>query len=217
MAIPPTGPTSPSLDLLNEGEPDLAEPAADVEGDITVLLRRAAAGDSTATDDLLAAVYARLEQVAKQQMRAQHGPMRGDLTLEPQALVHDTLLKLLNAPRDFANRRHFYSFATKVMIRVLQDYQRARRAKKRGGHLVRVTLSHVGSVGSDPEIEVDELPPILAKLEKHDQRKAEVVRLRVFWGLEMPEIAQVLGASLSTVERDWRFARHWLAARLPQR
>lgn len=216
MTIPSTGPNDATSDLANVGGAETAEGSADLEGDVTVLLRRAAEGDSAATDDLVAAVYARLEQVAKQQMRARHGLRNGDLTLEPRALVHDTLLKLLNTPQGYANRRHFYSFATKVMIRVLQDYQRARRAKKRGGHLVRVTLSHVGRVGEDPEVGVDELPPILAKLEKHDTRKAEVVRMRVFWGLEMQEIAHVLGASIATVERDWRFARHWLAARLPQ-
>ena len=186
----------------------------EADGDLTRILHRAADGDEAATDQLVAATYRRLQQIAEQQMRQRHGANLAGLTLEPQALVHDTLMKLISAPPDYANRRHFYSFASKVMLRVLQDYQRARRAQKRGGHLVRVTLSNMGPVGHEPSAGAEELPPVLAELDQLDPRKAEVVKLRALWGLEMAEIAEIIQVSLPTVERDWRFARHWVAARL---
>ena len=196
---------------------DDRSPSVSVEeeaGDLTQILHQAADGDEAATDQLVAATYRRLQQIAEQQMRQRHGAHLAGLTLEPQALVHDTLMKLIAAPRDYANRRHFYSFASKVMLRVLQDYQRARRAQKRGGHLLRVTLSNMGPVGHEPTAGAEELPPVIAELEALDPRKAEVVKLRALWGLEMAEVAEIVGVSLPTVERDWRFARHWVAARL---
>ena len=188
--------------------------SSDQTGDLTQLLRRAANGDTQAGGALAEAVYGRLEQVAEQKMRGQRTPHRGDLTLDPAGLVNDTLMKLLQSPRDFDNRRHFYAFATQVMVRVLQDYQRARRAQKRGGHLFRVTLTRLEANQKAPTMDVEELPPILDELEAFDQRKAEVVRLRVFFGLEMTEIAEMLSVSLPTVERDWRFSRNWLATRM---
>lgn len=194
--------------------PSPSAPVDEADGDLTRILHDAADGDEAATDQLVAATYRRLQQIAEQQMRQRHGAQLAGLTLEPQALVHDTLMKLIATPRDYANRRHFYSFASRVMLRVLQDYQRARRAQKRGGHLIRVTLSNMGPAGHEPSAGAEELPPVLAELEGLDPRKAEVVKLRALWGLEMAEIAEIVGVSLPTVERDWRFARHWVAARL---
>lgn len=200
---------------MSSEQHDLDPPTDTVQdGDLTRILHAAADGDQAATEQLVAATYRRLQQIAEQQMRQRHGAHLAGLTLEPQALVHDTLMKLISAPRHYANRRHFYSFASTVMLRVLQDYQRARRAQKRGGHLVRVTLSKMGPVGHDPTAAAEDLPPVLAELEQLDPRKAEVVKLRALWGLEMAEIAEIIEVSIPTVERDWRFARHWVAARL---
>jgi RNA polymerase sigma factor (TIGR02999 family) len=200
--------------MADSNQGDAQKEPAEEPGDLTELLRQAADGDKAAGDALAEAVYGRLEEVAEYQMRGRRGPHHGDLTLDPAGLVNDTLMKLLRSPRDYANRRHFYVFATRVMMRVLQDYQRSRRARKRGGHLFRVTLTRLASSAEEPTMDVDDLPPILEELEHFDQRKAEVVRLRVFFGLEMAEIAEMIGVSLPTVERDWRFARHWLATRL---
>ncbi len=188
--------------------------ASEPTGELTRLLRHAANGDTAANNALAEAVYGRLEQVAAHQMRGHRTPHQGDLTLDPAGLVNDTLMKLLQSPRDYENRRHFYAFATRVMMRVLQDYQRARRAQKRGGHLFRVTLTRLASSETEPVLDVEELPPVLDDLEQLDPRKAEVVRLRVFFGLEMAEIAEMLSVSVPTVERDWRFSRNWLATRI---
>lgn len=183
-------------------------------GDITVLLESAASGDESAVDALIERVYGELEQLAARRMRERFGPGLGGVTLEPAALVNETFLKLLRRPLAFENRRHFFSFATRVMLRALTDYQRARAAAKRGGDQVRVTLTGLGSPDEAVAPEVAIVSSSLEALEELDPRKAEVVALKVFWGLEMAEIGERLGVSLRTVERDWRFARSWLKARL---
>lgn len=183
--------------------------------DITQLLHGAAGGDREALEALTARVYGELERVADRKMRAHFGAELPGVTLEPAALVNETFLKLLESPRDFENRRHFFAFVTQVMLRALTDYERARSAQKRGGGQLRLTLSGVDGEASSPAIGVDALREALEALAALDPRKAEVVQLKLFWGLAMEEIAQTIGASARTVERDWRFARNWLKARLP--
>jgi RNA polymerase sigma factor (TIGR02999 family) len=138
------------------------------------------------------------------------------LTLEPAALVNETFLKLLQQPTRFHNRRHLLGFASTVMLRVLVDYRRERGAKKRGGDALRVTLSGISAdaLGGGDEVDALDFQRALERLEGLDPRKAEIVKLRLFWGYEMTEIASLVEVSLATVERDWRFARTWLAAAL---
>lgn len=183
-------------------------------GDITLLLEQAAAGDREALDVLVQRVYQDLERVAGRRLRDRFGPNLAGITLEPAALVNETFLKLLRQPLRFENRRHFFAFATRVMLRALIDYERTRSAAKRGGDQVRVTLTGLGG-GPEPLTTGPEMVRAsLAELEELDPRKAEVVALKVFWGMEMQEIAATLEVSLRTVERDWRFARSWLSSRL---
>ena len=110
----------------------------------------------------------------------------------------------------------FFAVATKVMLRVLVDYQRQRLAARRGGGRKRITLlldgrpSPTSGPGKATQIEIECLVKGLERLETLDQRQAEVVKMRVVWGLEIKEIAEALGMSPSTVKRDWRFARAWL-------
>jgi RNA polymerase sigma factor (TIGR02999 family) len=183
-------------------------------GDITRLLGRAAEGDRNALDALTERVYADLEKVAGRRMRERFGPDLAGLTLEPSALVNETFLKLLSRRVEFENRRHFFAFATRVMLRALIDYQRARGAVKRGGDRVRVTLSGLGAHDETVLPEAEAVSSCLEELEQLDPRKAEVVALKVFWGLQAVEIADTLQVSTRTVERDWRFARSWLRERL---
>jgi RNA polymerase sigma factor (TIGR02999 family) len=157
-----------------------------------------------------------LERVAAARMRRNFGRELVGVTLEPAALVNETVLKLIEHPRSFENRRHFYAYATRVMLRVLIDYQRRRAAEKRGGDRVRVTLSALSSSPEPAVTSAVELAEVLDRLAALDERKAEVVQLRVFWGLELKEIASTLGVSTATVDRDWRFARRWLAWELKQ-
>ena len=107
------------------------------------------------------------------------------------------------------------------MLRVLVDYQRQRAAGKRGGDLKRISLSlaegppaapaNGEATGDDAMIDVDTLVEALGRLEALDARKADVVKMKVVWGLQMREIAHSLGVSLATVERDWTFSKAWLA------
>lgn len=182
---------------------------------ITRLLEEAAGGRREAFDEVLAVVYSDLQGVAARQL-AQH--YRGDprqLTLEPSALVNETYLKLIKQRTRFDNRGHFFAIATKVMLRVLLDYQRSQLRAKRGGGQVRVTLAEI----ADPEQDANgpTLPAFIESLERLDHlnaRLAEIVKLRLVWGLTVAEIAETLECSKRTVERDWEFARRWLETEL---
>lgn len=180
------------------------------EAHITALLNEAEAGDSGALDQAIAALYTDLKQRARGQMR-RLANRPGMLTLQPTALVNETYLRLLKQRTRYVNRDHFLAIATRVMLRVLSDYDRDRQAQKRGGGAIMLTLSGVEASG---ETDVDNLAEALEKLEELDERKADVVKMRAVWGFEMAEIAKTLDKSLATVERDWRFARSWLAAEL---
>lgn len=181
------------------------------EHPITALLQQVARGDRAADERLAAAVVQRLEQIAGRELAQRNRGRLDGLTLEPRIFAHDALLKILEQPLDFENRRHFFAYATSIIVRAMIDYHRVRRAHKRGGDLLRVTFT---GLAQDEAIDIEQVPPILDEFEALDPRKADVVRLRVFWGATTQEIADVLGVSSSSVERDWRFARRWLAARL---
>jgi len=178
---------------------------------ITVLLGRLASGEPGAEERLAEAVVERLERIAGREMARHNRGHLGGLTLEPRVLAHDALLKILDSEVAFENRRHLFGYATTVIVRAMIDYQRRRRASRRGGDQLRVTLSGLGNTQA---VEVEQFPEIIEELERLDQRQAEVVRLRVFWGATMDQIGEILGVSTSSVERDWRFARRWLATRL---
>ena len=167
-------------------------------------------------DELMRSVYADLERIAERHLAQRFGPGLPGVTLEPAALVNESFLRLIKQKKKFGNRGHFFAIATKVMMRVLLDYQRRRGAVRRGGDRGRITLnldvhSPVGTAEEDRGIEVECLAAALEQLEALDGRKADVVKLRVVWGLKMEEITEALGVSLATVERDWSFSRAWLA------
>ncbi|HVS62680.1 MAG TPA: ECF-type sigma factor [Thermoanaerobaculia bacterium] len=180
-------------------------------GHITALLQRAATGDEHALDGLVAEVYAELEQIARSRLYRQYGSEAHARTLEPAALVNETLLKLIKDPRGFDNRAHFFTFATRVMVNVMLEYQRRRSAAKRGGDCIRVTLSEAEPAA--PTVGLWDLESAFEELDRLDPRKAQVLRLKAVWGLENAEVARALEISERTVERDWRFARAWLLDR----
>lgn len=191
----------------------------DPADNITRLLHDVDRGRDGAMDDLMAAVYSDLQAVAEKHMRERFGHGLPGVTMEPAALVNESFLRLIKQRTKYDNRGHFFAIATKVMLRVLVDYQRRRIAAKRGGGVRRVTLAldapadapAASSPGTQTLIGVDSLVEALDKLEELDARKADVVKLRVVWGLQMREIAESLGISLATVERDWAFSKAWLS------
>jgi len=186
--------------------------------DITRLLKDVHEGRGGALDDLMRAVYDDLQHVAERHMTQRFGRDLPGVTMEPAALVNESFLKIIKQRNTYDNRGQFFAIATRIMLRVLVDYQRRRAAGKRGGELKRVTLSLAESpqanghaARDDAMIEVDTLVEALGRLEALDARKADVVKMKVVWGLQMGEIAHSLGVSLATVERDWSFSKAWLA------
>ncbi len=188
--------------------------------DITRLLHDADAGRDGAMQELMEAVYADLQGMAEKHMASRFGRGLPGVTLEPAALVNESFMKLIKQRKAYDNRGQFFAIATKVMLRVLVDYQRKRLAAKRGGGQKPVTLSLEGLGGPQQRLDrladqdcigLNVLIGALDRLDALDSRKADVVRMRVIWGLEMREIAASLGISLATVERDWAFSKAWLA------
>ena len=192
-------------------------------GDITLLLREVEKGRKGALDRLMTAVYADLAQRAQVHLRRQFGDRAEAITLEPAALVNESFMKLICQRKAYDNRGQFFAIATRSMLRVLVDYRRKRKAAKRGGadtHITLVLDEHQVAEGRQRRldlIEVEQLTEALEKLESLDPRKAEVVKMRVVWGLDITAIANSLDVSRSTVERDWRFAKAWLADEVDQR
>jgi RNA polymerase sigma-70 factor (ECF subfamily) len=194
-------------------EPD--EPEA--EPDLTRLLRALGRGEAGALDRLTPLLLAQLTALARARLRSQ----RPDHTLQPTALVNEAYLKLFGSEQGFRDRAHFFAAASQVMRQVLVDHERARRRDKRGGAGLRQDL-HTALLSSDSgpapvEVDLLDLDQALSDLGELDARQARVVELRYFGGLEVEEVAEVLGVSRSTVERDWRAARSWLWRRLEKR
>ena len=182
---------------------------------LTTLLGRVYEGCDGAMDRLMHEVYQDLNGIAGRHMRRQFGAGLPGVTLEPSALVNETFLRLVKQRQKYDNRGHFFAIATRLMLRVLIDYQRSRSAKKRAGDQIRVTLTGIGAaVDDDPAAGVSDLQQALEELEQLDPRTADVLKMRVIWGLTVPEVAESLSISVSTVEREWRFARSWLRKRL---
>jgi RNA polymerase sigma factor (TIGR02999 family) len=167
-----------------------------------------AEGDGDA--ERLRHVLAELRVIAAAHMRSQ----RPGHTLQPTALVNAAYLKLFDgSERAWKDRGHFFTVAAKAMRHVLVDHARARGRQKRGGGRGPRTLFDAPDArGGDAD--VLDVHDALVSLAKWDARKAQVVEMRYFGGLEVSEIAGALGLSLSTVEREWRAARAWLAVRL---
>ncbi len=179
--------------------------------EVTRLLHDWENGDESARDDLLRAVYDDLRAIAARRL----GRGNVDVTYRPTVLVHEAYLRLLKQRETPANREQFFAIVTRLMIRVLLDHHRACAREKRGGGWVRVDLEDAAANAAAEESSFPDLVEALERLEKLAPRKAEVVKLHVFWGLTHPAIADLLGIGRATVERDWQFARAWLRKELP--
>jgi RNA polymerase sigma factor (TIGR02999 family) len=174
-----------------------------LQGDVTQLLEMVREGDSRALDRLVPLVYEELRSLAKRELyREQQGH-----TLHATALVHEAYLKLAGSGMPASDRAHFLAIAARAMRQVLVDHARRRKAVKRGGDMVRTTLT---DGGAPVEFRPDELIALDQALEHLDPRQRQVVEFRFFAGMEEKEIADVLGVSDRTVRREWVKARAWL-------
>jgi RNA polymerase sigma factor (TIGR02999 family) len=179
---------------------------------LTELLQAWGQGDVQAGDELLPLVYRELHRQAAGYLRRER---RGH-SLQPTALVHEAYLRLVGHGGGWQNRAHFFGVAAQVMRHILVDRARRRRAGKRGGDLLRITLDDAvaGAAFKDAELDLIELDQALHELAALDPGKARLVELRFFGGLTAAEAAGVMGVSESTVTREWRLARAWLHRRL---
>lgn len=178
---------------------------------VTELLVRARAGDKSALQRAVSLLYDELHRIAARQMRGE----RRQLTLQPTALVHEALMRLLPGHDDIHNRNHFLGLAATTMRRVLVDYARQRRSQKRGSGAEPVALEDDLPVGTAPRaVDVLDIDAAMTELEATNPRAARIVELRFFGGHTDKEIADIVGLSIPTVRRDWESARQWLHTRL---
>jgi RNA polymerase sigma factor (TIGR02999 family) len=174
------------------------------------LLRDWREGDDQAADRLIPFVYTELRRLARGQLRRE----QAGHSLQPTALVHEAYLRLVKADIDWQDRTHFLSVAARVMRRILVEHARSKHARKRGGDEQHVTLAGpIAAPDADP-IDVLVLDEAMARLQLFDARQAQIVELCYFGGLTCPEVAQTLGISEATVNRDLRHARAWLRREL---
>lgn len=174
--------------------------------DVTGLLKAWRAGEEDALNALVPLVHDELRRLAGRCLRDD----RGHHSIQATLLVNEAFLRLVDARRiDWQSRSHFLAMSARVMRRVLVDLARARRAGKRGGDAVFVSLDE-NAVGQAPGADVIRLNDALDALANLDERKSRVVELRFFGGLTVDEIAAALDVSSKTVLRDWEFARAWL-------
>lgn len=184
--------------------------------DITALLIEVNEERPGAWDKLMAAAYDELRAGAERMMRQNVRPGGPGATLQPTALLHEAFLKLIKEGLAYEKRGHFFVAFSTCMMEVLLDHIRARKAKKRGGSWTKVPLDpyDVAAGRNDDSADIPALDAALKKLEAMDSRKADVVKLRMLCGLTIGETAEALGVAHATIERDWSFARAWLAAEL---
>jgi RNA polymerase sigma factor (TIGR02999 family) len=184
----------------------------DRRDNLTALLDAIRDGREGAADRLVTAIYAELRRLAGGLMRHE----RPGHTLQPSALVHEALLRLLggDALAELPDRRHLFAAASRAMRQVLVDHARRRRTSKREGGRARVPLDEALAGLAEQHFDVLALHEALDRLAGEHPRPAQVVDLRFFGGLTVPEVAELLAVSNTTVEADWRFARAWLRGQL---
>ena len=199
------------------GEPESANPATAGEPrqagpqEVTQLLANWSQGDPTALEKLIPLVYKELRHLAHRYMEGQ----RPNHTLQTTALVNEAYLRLADQSKpNFTNRSHFFAVAAKAMRQILVDYAKAQQREKRGAGATKVELDEAALISPEQTSAILDVDEALEKLAVLDSRKARVVELRYFGGLNQDEIAEVLKISTVTIRRDWVFARAWLYTEL---
>jgi RNA polymerase sigma factor (TIGR02999 family) len=183
------------------------------QGNVSQLLQDWSDGNPAALEKLMPYVHAELHRIAGRYMAGEH-PMH---TLQASALINEAYIRLVGWKGSrLKNRSQFFAMSAQLMRRILVDHARNRDAHKRGGAANRVTLdtavlAHAGKQKSQDVIDLDEA---IGRLAEFDPRKSKVVELRVFGGLEVEEVAEVLGIAVITVKRDWKLALAWLRQEL---
>ena len=180
--------------------------------DVTRILSAIEQGDSTAAERLLPLVYDELRWLAAQKMDLEGAGH----TLQPTALVHEAYLRLVDVEKaqHWNSRGHFFGAAAEAMRRILVERARRKRRLKHGGGRREVEFPEAAAIGDDRPGLVLAVDEALNVLSKQDARAAELVKLRYFAGLTLPEAAVVLGVSTRTADRTWAYAKAWLYEQL---
>jgi RNA polymerase sigma-70 factor (ECF subfamily) len=182
--------------------------------DTTQLLKAWAGGNEQAFEELVPRVYRELRRLAGKLLKNER---RGE-TLQATDLVHEAYVRLIEAEGvDWEHRAHFFAVAATVMRRVLVDRARKRCTAKRAGKREFINLDQSLDLTSARSQELVALDDALTSLNAVDQRRARIVELRFFGGLDVKETAQIVGLSADTVMRDWKLARAWLLAELDEK
>ena len=180
--------------------------------EVTRILSAIDQGDPSAAEQLLPLVYDELRRLAAQKL-AQEKPGQ---TLQATALVHEAYLRLVDVEQaqPWNSRGHFFAAAAEAMRRILIEQARQKGSQRRGGARDRWELRDDDLIAAPLNAELLDLDEALAKLAAADPPAAELVKLRVFAGMTVEEIAAVQGTSPRTVKRNWAYARAWLGRAL---
>jgi len=177
--------------------------------EVTDVLIRYESGEPGAADQLLPLVYDQLRDLAKRKLARENVGQ----TLQATALVHEAWLRIAADPQTEQNwnhRGHFFAAAAEAMRRILVERTRAKRSLKRGGDRGRVAIDGMDIAAPEPAFDLIAIDEALCRLEAKHPQAAAIVKFRYFVGLTIPEIAETLQISTSTVDRSWAFARAWL-------
>ncbi|OFV90909.1 MAG: hypothetical protein A3G76_13380 [Acidobacteria bacterium RIFCSPLOWO2_12_FULL_65_11] len=174
---------------------------------VASLVESASRGDEQALATLMPLVYDELRRLAARHLRRE----RPGQTLQATALVHDVYIRLLqDSHLSWQNRAHFFGIAARSMRQILIERARSKKAAKRGGDPIRVTLDPGLIAAQAQSLDLEVLDDALTRLAKLDGELARVVELRFFGGLSIEEAAEALGISTATVKRRWTVAKAWL-------
>jgi len=181
--------------------------AMDDAHEVTQLLAAWSEGDEAALQKLTPVVYDELRRLAHRYMYGQ----RPDHTLQTTALVNEAYVRFADQTRpNFTNRSHFLAVAAKAMRQILVNHAKSAQRQKRGAGAAKVELDEAALISPEEPKVILDLHDALERLAALDWRKAQVVELSYFGGLQHDEIAEVLKVSIVTIRRDWVFARAWL-------
>jgi RNA polymerase sigma factor (TIGR02999 family) len=182
--------------------------------EVTRILSAIEAGDPSAAGELLPLVYEELRELAAQKL-AQEKPGQ---SLQATTLVHEAYLRLVDVEQaqHWNSRGHFFAAAAEAMRRILVDQARRKQALRRGGNLQRQPLEDQEIEAPEPAVDLLAVHEALERFQSVDATAAQVVKLRYFAGLTLPEAAAALGISTSTADRSWAYARAWLHTALKQ-
>ncbi len=175
--------------------------------DLTQVLQAIRRGDGRASEELLPLVYNELRQLAMARMAREAAGQ----TLQATALVHEAWLRMVGAgDRTWQNRAHFFGAAAEAMRRILVENARRKSRLKRGGGQLRLDIEDLDLAAATPDEKVLLMDEALEQLQKQDPEKARIVVLKFFGGLTNQEVAENLGITERTVERQWAYAKAWL-------